>query len=446
MRAQTIAACWLITAGCSDEPPAPLDLPASRYPEPLRPQVHFSPEAGWLNDPNGLVWFDDAWHLFYQHNPNAATFGPMSWGHAASTDLVHWTHLPVALSPDDVLGNAFSGSAVVADDTLQVLFTSSGGDDGTQKQTRASSADGLVFTPPVVVLPNPGEVNFRDPKVFPDGAGWGMALAVGDHVAFYRSEDLATWSWTSDFAPAVDGVIECPDLLLFDDRAALVFSTSTGGPVAGSGAWYVVGSFDGGVFTPDTSPRPFDAGADAYAFQSWANTPRHLGLSWMNNWRYALVTPTTGWRGAMTLPRELSLDGDELLQRPIPELDALEAGQATSSPQLRVQARLGAGDGLVFTNGADLHLRFDGTSLALDRTEMASFAGDFPAVHSAALVGDAIEVDVWLDASSVEVFAEGGKAVITDLVFPDGEAWSVTALGAAEITRSTALRTMWPAP
>lgn len=438
---------FAVIAGCTPDEPAPLDLPASVYPERWRPQLHLSPAAGWLNDPNGLVWFGDTWHLFYQHFPDGITWGPMSWGHATSTDLVHWEHQPVALSPDEVLGDAFSGSAVVQDDVMQLLFTSSGGVDGTQKQARVTSLDGRAFSAPAVVLPNPGERDFRDPKVFRDHDDWVMALAVGDHVAFYRSTDLAAWEHQSDYAPVADGVIECPDLLAIDDRQVLVFSTSTGGAAGGSGAWYVVGAFDGVAFTADTEPRPLDYGADAYAFQSWANTDRTLGLSWMANWRYALTVPTGGdWRGAMTLPRELSLDGDDLVQTPAPQLDVLEAGEADASALLRVRARLGDGDGLVFSNGEALQLTYADGVLALDRSAMAAFAGDLPSVHEAAVEATTIDVDVWLDTASIEVFADGGRVVFTDLVFPTGDAWSVTPTGAATVEATSALRTIWPVP
>ena len=190
--------------------------------------MHFAPRRNWLNDPNGLVYHDGRWHLFFQHNPHGDHWADMSWGHAVSTDLVTWDERPVAIRPDvDADGRplelVFSGSAVVDGDDLVAVYTSvalpsSPEAPGLQTQHLARSADGgetWVKDPANPVLDR-GSTDFRDPKVFRDGDRWLMAAveAVEQKVVLYASDDLHAWTLLSEFAdPTVpDGPWECPDL------------------------------------------------------------------------------------------------------------------------------------------------------------------------------------------------------------------------------------------
>jgi fructan beta-fructosidase len=314
------------------------------YTEQYRPQIHFSPEAHWINDPNGMVFANGQYHLFYQYYPDSSVWGPMHWGHAVSKDLIHWKHLPVALYPDS-LGCIFSGSAVA-----DVNNTSGLGKDGKGPlvaiftyhdfvgekaktntfQTQAiaySNDDGLTWTKYEhnPVIKNPGIRDFRDPKVMWHEASkkWIMTLATLNTITFFSSPDLKNWTKESEFGEGVGqhgAAWECPDLFKLKvdgtdlEKWVLIVNINPGGPNGGSAAQYFVGEFDGKVFhneSPGPGARWMDYGKDNYAGVSWSGIPqtdgRRLLIGWMSNWQYARNVPTTVWRGAMTLPRELKL-------------------------------------------------------------------------------------------------------------------------------------------
>ena len=251
------------------------------YQEAHRPQFHFTPEANWMNDPNGMVYYDGEYHLFYQYYPDSTVWGPMHWGHAVSTDLTHWEHLPIGLYPDS-LGYIFSGSAVVDWDNTSglgkngqppmiAIFTHHdpiGEKEGRidfQYQSIAYSNDkGRTWTKyegnPVVS--NPGIRDFRDPKVIWDAASeqWIMVFAAWDHVKFYGSKNLIDWQHLSDFGKEWGthaGVWECPDLFPMqvegtnEQKWVLLVSINPGAFNGGSGTQYFVGHFDGQGFSLD---------------------------------------------------------------------------------------------------------------------------------------------------------------------------------------------------
>ena len=332
-----------------------------RFAEPLRPQYHFTSARGWINDPNGMVWYKGEWHLFYQHNPFGDTWGHMSWGHAVSRDLVHWEHLPVALAEEGGI-MIFSGSAVVDRDNTSGLCTSGAPGDSSclvalytghtatnQSQHLAFSNDrGRHWTKyasnPVLDI---GAKDFRDPKVFwyAPTRRWVMvvSLATQQQVRFYSSPNLREWTRLGEFgaAGATSGIWECPDLFELpvegrpgETRWVLIVNINPGAPAGGSGAQYFVGRFNGETFVSDDAPakvRWADYGKDFYAAVSWNGVPasdgRRVWLGWMSNWEYAAQEPTTPFRGAMTIPRVLSLrrvGGDVVLaQRPVRELRVL---------------------------------------------------------------------------------------------------------------------------
>ncbi|GAA4442498.1 glycoside hydrolase family 32 protein [Pontibacter saemangeumensis] len=328
--------------------------------EPHRPQFHFTPPSGWMNDPNGMVYHNGEYHLFYQHNPDSTVWGPMHWGHAVSKDMVSWEHLPIALYPDS-LGTIFSGSAVVDVKNTSGLGTANNpamvaiytyhdaegekaGRDDFQTQGIAFSLDNgrswkkYEANP---VLKNPGIRDFRDPKVmwYEAGQKWIMTLAVKDHISFYSSPNLLDWKLESDFGANVGahgGVWECPDLFKLkvagteEEKWVLIVNINPGAPNGGSGTQYFLGSFDGNKFVMDpqfeaslnTKPAIattvngqegiwLDYGRDEYAGVTWENVPeqdgRRLFMGWMSNWAYANVVPTEKWRSAMTVARTLEL-------------------------------------------------------------------------------------------------------------------------------------------
>ncbi|KQX48479.1 glycoside hydrolase family 32 protein [Paenibacillus sp. Root444D2] len=328
----------------------------------FRPQLHFTPKDQWMNDPNGMVFYEGEYHLFYQYHPESTVWGPMHWGHAVSQDLVHWEHLPIALAPDEH-GAIFSGSVVVdKHDTsgffggmsgLVAIFTHHDTKPGTdltrQRQSLAYSADrGRTWTKYVnnPVLIEEALPDFRDPKVFwfNPQQSWVMVIAAGDVIRFYKSPNLIDWTHSGEFGVGQgshDGVWECPDLFelpvdgdTINKRWVLIVSIGEDANfVEGSRTQYFIGSFNGDTFVPEESPAPLlwlDHGRDNYAGVTWSDVPeqqgRRLFIGWMNNWKYANVIPTSNWRGAMTLPRELTLkaelEGVRLLQKPICELQA----------------------------------------------------------------------------------------------------------------------------
>jgi fructan beta-fructosidase len=341
------------------------------YAEKYRPQFHFSPQANWMNDPNGLVFFDGEYHLFYQYYPDSTVWGPMHWGHAVSKDLVHWTHLPVALYPDS-LGYIFSGSAVVdtgntsgfgrSDNPAIVAVFTYHNPKLEQSGSTAYQSQGIAYSTDKgrtwikysgnPVLPNHAKKDFRDPKVFwhKDTSKWIMVMAVYDRVHFYSSPDLKSWTFESEFgvnAGAHGGVWECPDLfpLRVEENGVtkwvMLVSINPGGPNSGSATQYFTGSFDGHNFIPDTvNERWIDWGTDNYAGVTWSGIPdtdgRRLFLGWMSNWNYATVVPTDVWRSAMTIPRELTLirenDNYLLVSKPLRELETLRTGSKLLLP------------------------------------------------------------------------------------------------------------------
>lgn len=330
------------------------------YNEQYRPQLHYSPPSQWMNDPNGMVYLEGEYHLFYQYHPFSTRWGPMHWGHAVSRDLVHWENLPIALAPDSN-GMIFSGSVVYDRNNssglgtrehppLVALFTYH---DETLKQQGSVEFErqGLAYSldqgrswakyQDNPVLKNPGLRDFRDPKVswFDAQQKWIMTLAVGDHVAFWSSPDLKHWTHESDFGREWGehrGVWECPDLIQLavvgekTNKYVLIVSVNPGAPNGGSGTQYFVGDFDGHQFVSDAA-QWIDGGTDDYAGVTWSNVPdadgRRLFLGWMSNWDYAQQVPTERWRSAMTLPRELRLlrtaRGLELHSTPVAELASL---------------------------------------------------------------------------------------------------------------------------
>ncbi len=332
------------------------------YQEQHRPQFHFTPEKGWMNDPNGLVYYEGEYHLFYQHYPDSTVWGPMHWGHAVSKDLVSWEHLPIALYPDS-LGYIFSGSIVVDENntsgfqtgkekplvaifTLHDMVKEKAGRKDRESQGIAYSLDkGRTWTKYAKnpVLPSKGDADFRDPKVFYHAASknWVMPLAVGKQLEIFTSPNLKDWQKTGEFGikeSINDGVWECPDLISFKTKEGtekwiLIQNIGRGAINGGSGTQYFVGNFDGKTFTNDNPPEVklwLDYGADNYAGVSWFNAPNNerIYIGWMSNWDdYATKVPTSTWRSAMTVPRKLSLietsEGYRLAQMPVENLEKL---------------------------------------------------------------------------------------------------------------------------
>ncbi|MDR3512109.1 MAG: glycoside hydrolase family 32 protein [Caulobacteraceae bacterium] len=452
---------------------------------PYRPDWHFTPDRNWINDPNGLIWFEGEYHLFFQYNPLGAHWGHMSWGHAVSPDLVHWRELPVAIPETEVM--AFSGCAVMDEaGALAAVYTGHDPRTGRQAQYLARSHDrGRSWTRqgagPVLDI---GSTEFRDPKVFwhQPSRAWVMAVALAaeNRIAFYRSPDLWTWRRAGAFGPA--GARgrnwECPDLFELpvenrpgETRWVLAVNIGDGGVAGGSGAQYFVGDFDGAAFTlaPDWGAEPvwIDHGADFYAVASWSRTPpgdpRRIWIAWASNWRYAEAVPTGHWRGMMTAPRSVTLAltgaGYRIRQAPVRELETLRArpqaardlrlgpaplslapfGLAGSALELKLEVELGAADAVVLAlsdeEGGRTLIGVDRAAGAvfLDRTQTgAAFHEGFPNRHTApaAPMDGRVRLQILVDRSIVEIFVNDGRQTLTDLIFPAGAlAWTAEARG-----------------
>ena len=442
-----------------------------------RPRYHFTPPQNFMNDPNGLVFYDGEYHLFYQHNPSGDVWGHMSWGHAVSTDLIHWKHLPIALSEDNN-GMIFSGSAVV-----DWQNTSGFGNSGTspliaiytshseleQTQNVAYSVDrGRTWTKfeenPILSI---GARDFRDPKVFwhEPSQKWVMVTALSDQhkVRFDSSPDLKRWTYLSDFGPsgAVDGIWECPDLFSLrvehdTEKIRWVLKVDA---LKGTGAQCFIGDFDGTRFICDTTDEQIlrlDYGSDFYAAQTWSDETddRRIWIAWLNNWHYANFIPTSPWRGLFSIPRELHLreypEGFRLIQRPIEELKELRQSlyHATDSnvafvnsqfakfkmdisAEIQVEFTLGTtsefeikmctGDAEKTVIGYDAQAQ----EIFLDRGHSgdSAFSDKFAGVHRAPLVSEEgkISLHIFVDTCSIEVFANNGLIVLSDLIFPSAQ-------------------------
>ena len=308
-----------------------------------RPKFHFSPDHGWINDPNGLVRCKDEYHMFYQYYGEDTVWGPMHWGHVRSKDLLHWEQLPVALCPDE-LGYIFSGSCYYDEKNVSGLgsaenppllafYTSHLKETKQEQQSLAYSTDGIHFTkyPGNPIIPGPEYSNRRDPEVLenPILGGYTMVVTEETQIAFYHSADLLHWERSGTFAPGeygLSGICECPCLFPAEteegrkwvlmismilseaerSKAPSVYNKSS------HITQYFVGDFDGEKFVDtECSREPLvpDYGMDLYAPVCFSGVKDVISIGWVGNWEYSDKIPTAeeGYRGAVTLPRRLFL-------------------------------------------------------------------------------------------------------------------------------------------
>ena len=297
-----------------------------------RPSYHFTPLYGWMNDPNGMVYKDGEYHLYFQYNPYGSKWGNMHWGHAVSKDLVHWEHLDPAIARDPV-GHIFSGSSVVdkkntagfGKNAIIAIYTNHSVNHGEVQCIAYSNDNGRTFTKyegNPVLTPFDGLKDFRDPKVFwyEKGKCWYMIVSADKETRFYKSKNLKKWDYVSAFGKGLGQQpcqYECPDffqLPVNGDKKkmkwVMTMNINPGCWFGGSATEYFVGDFDGKKFTcPDADEvKWLDWGKDHYATVTFSNTgDRVLGITWMSNWQYANLTPFKQNRGANGLPRELKL-------------------------------------------------------------------------------------------------------------------------------------------
>ncbi len=432
-----------------------------------RPRFHFTPQQGWMNDPNGMIFLNGQYHLFFQHYPDGTVWGPMHWGHATSSDLVHWKEQPIALYPDSI-GMIFSGSAVLDKNNtsglgrggiapLVAIYTQhnmpgeKSGRNDFQNQSIAYSLDeGKTWTKYAEnpVLKTPNLKDFRDPKViwYEPTKKWIMSLAVANHVEFYSSPNLINWNKESEIGKnlfAHGGVWECPDLLSFKVNGqtvwVLLVSMNPGGPNSGSATQYIVGDFDGHTFKPYTTDiKWMDYGPDNYAGVTFSNVgDRNILIGWMSNWNYANVVPTEKWRSAMTVPRELSLvkqasNSNQFLLVSTPVKELKNAFVQIVSKENVIPNRIDIKDikathfEIILSNTYNEKLiigyHADKKQFYIDRTNagVSNFNPGFAAVAVAPRLSFTMNMDlsILLDKTSIELFADGGRTVMTALFFP----------------------------
>ncbi len=435
-----------------------------------RPSFHFTPKQGWMNDPNGMIFLNGQYHLFFQHYPDSTVWGPMHWGHATSSDLVQWKEQPIALYPDSI-GMIFSGSAVLDKNNtsglgrsgiapLVAIYTQhympgeKAGRTDFQNQSIAYSLDeGKTWTKYAgnPVLKTPNIKDFRDPKVIwhAPTQKWIMSLAVADHVEFYSAPNLINWTKESELgknAFAHGGVWECPDLLHFNLNGKIIWvllvSMNPGGPNGGSATQYMVGDFDGHTFKPYSNDiKWMDYGPDNYAGVSFSNVEdRNILIGWMSNWNYANVVPTEKWRSAMTVPRELSLieqnnknaNSNDFLLVSSPVKEMKKAFSEIMSKENVIPNRIDLKEmkavdfEIILSNTFNEKLvvgyHADKKQFYIDRTKagVSNFNDGFAAVAVAPRLSFATNMDlsILLDKTSIELFADGGRTVMTTLFFP----------------------------
>jgi fructan beta-fructosidase len=478
-----------------------------------RPSYHFTPLYGWMNDPNGMVYKDGEYHLYFQYNPYGSKWGNMHWGHAVSKDLVHWEHLDPAIARDPV-GHIFSGSSVVdkkntagfGKDAIIAIYTNNSVKHDEVQCIAYSNDNGRTFTKyegNPVLTPFDGLKDFRDPKVFwyEKGKCWYMIVSADKETRFYKSKNLKKWTYVSAFGKGLGQQpcqYECPDffqLPVNGDKKkmkwVMTMNINPGCWFGGSATEYFVGDFDGKNFTcPDANEvKWLDWGKDHYATVTFSNTgDRVLGITWMSNWQYANLTPFKQNRGANGLPRELKLyekNGKYYISEDVaPEVYALRKDTKNvadaSVAGEKMLAGVAANMNGAFEIEADVTPDANGIAgieisnnkrertliyfdmkqgkVVMDRTESGltdfgkqavphdielawdkqlaaegkqparitnsiNYKNDFALATWAPLSlcedgKKTYHVDIFVDKSSVELFVDGGRIAMTNLVFP----------------------------
>jgi fructan beta-fructosidase len=419
---------------------------------PYRPHYHAAPQDGWMNDPNGLVYYAGEYHLFYQWcRAIGFEVNTMSWAHAVSSDLVHWKHLPLALEHDEK-GAIFSGSAVIDSRNSSGLFGKDGGmvaifthharNDAERQSIAYSSDRGRTWTKYAKnpVLGDDSKRDFRDPKVFWHEPTQRWIMIVGCAHQLFSSENLRDWK---GLGPTKFSS-ECPDLfpVPIEGESGSKWLLSLGGRE------YCLGEFDGTAFKSESGPIEVDGGPDFYASQSWDGVAngRRIWIGWLNNWKYCRQVPEFGARGFMSVPRDLflrrSADGAlKLVQRPVPELAglrgketklaaaALKNGQKLfSSDAFELEAAIpnpSGRCGFKVRSSASQETRIGYDAAAgcafIDRERSGNpiTAGRFQVPLKAR--NGKISLRIFVDSTSVEAFFNDGEAVISTLIYPDKE-------------------------
>ncbi len=432
--------------------------------DPHRLGYHIMGPVGWINDPNGLVYFRGEYHVFYQYHPYSSEWGPMHWGHVKSKDLVHWEPLPPALAPSEPYDRdgCFSGSAVDDNDVMTLIYTGNVVTESGTSQTQcvAVSTDGINFAklaenPVISRAPGGSSQDFRDPKVWRHGDFWYMVVGyrnrdIGEAL-LYRSRDLRVWEYLGPICEN-DGrfgyMWECPDFFLLGDKHVLIVSP-IGMP--GHKSVYFVDDFDYSVhkFNWQTYGE-LDYGYDFYAAQTMAApSGRRILIGWMSMWGRKQFSAKNGWAGALTIPRELRLLSDgTLTMLPVPELKLLRRNHVKlenivihsgsecplkdfSGDQVEIDAEFDLAEGDASALGlrvrcspdrreqTDILFRPTDEELIVDLDKSGAGEGGCCRAPLKVPKTKLLHLHVFVDRSSVEVFGNEGRAVLSNRIYPN---------------------------
>lgn len=467
------------------------------------PRLHIAASGGWINDPNGLCFFEGRYHVYFQHHPYSTEWGPMHWGHVSSADMVTWRREPIAFAPsvEADRDGVFSGSAVVSDHGRLIAYYTGhrwrngiNEDDGNvQVQCMAESVDGINFEKKGVIIECPeGLLHFRDPKVFRIGDKWHMIFGVCSaekrgEVWLYTSADMDNWEFDQVLFQDPDPdvyMLECPDMFQLGDKWVISYCPMGARPVGyqsrnGHNAGYVVGSWEpGAAFEQITEYRPTDWGHQYYAPQSLeAPDGRRIIYAWLGSFTMEIATQESdGWCGQMTVPRELTLGEDnrliavpirELTQRRADTIDfgsfelgvnedrlLLEDGDAVEI-ELEVDLTRSTAERI----GLEVHKTAEGCSTYVAYDDLAQRVildrrttghGD-RGYRAAPFSGDRLKLRVLVDRGSIEVFVNDGIETMTSFSFPaEGpravELLSESGTAAVEALKVHRLNTIWESP
>lgn len=420
-----------------------------------RNKIHFSPAAGWMNDPNGLSVLNGRIHMFYQFSPYAQVWGNMHWGHAVSDDLVHWAHLPIAFYPQPEIddyhrfrGGAFSGSILAENDVMKAYFTRNfGAADRSWKhewQVSATSTDTIHFTGEHIVLePDQKGVyaDFRDPKIFRmDGRYYLVVAGMQEKtptVFLYSSEDGENWDFSTTLLREDGnryGSAECPDFFFLDGKWVVIagFHNAVMKTPNLRDVRYYIGSFDGKSFKAETTGL-LDYGYDFYAFQSFEYKGRRLCFGW-NPDSYQLHRPLEGGvNGSQSLPRELHVEDGKLVQLPVSEIDTLLDENSNVSIPCKVEISSAAGSfekELVSSTEGSVLLRYRDGRLQLEVAGKQRFDIELT-----------IQKDIvaYIDTAIVEIFTADGLFAATSRYYFE----NARPVESDRYTRVTAMSSIW---
>ena len=416
-----------------------------------RHRFHLMPEVGWMNDPNGFIYYQGYYHLFYQFHPYEAKWGPMHWGHARSKNLIDWEHLPVALAPDlSHEDGCFSGGATLFDDKLYLMYTSHYHQEfQRQEQSLAVSTDGIHFQKgyaPVITINDlpkqASKVDFRDPNpVTIDGKHF---ILIGSstqdkkgQILVYQTEDFKTYHFVNNILhPFFGEIAECPDLFELDGKHVLLFSatnlkTDNNRFKNVNSSLYAIGQFDvkTGSFHFEHVDE-IDAGHHYYAPQTLSEQNKRVSVAWMEMWGkpYYTAISNHAWAGAMTLPRVLSIQNNRLIQTPISLCDFTKTTQLLSDQSVSNTSKFFVLTGQIGTQSPSaikigtptsyFELRFDDQMVTLDTSSTLLFPLEARSIQHQQ---NQINFTLVMDNSSLELFMEGVDKTITTRVYFDEE-------------------------